>query len=530
MKSIRFRTAAAVLALAGALGTAACTDTLVEPKSTVTGANIFDDPASYTAFIAKLYAGLAVSGQQGPSGNGDIQGIDEGFGEYIRGFWQLEELPTDEAVIGWGDDGLPDIVTMQWGSSNQFITAMYYRIFYQIALANEFLRETTDAKLDSRGASADLKTTVHQYRAEARWLRALSYWHAIDFFGDVPLVDEDFPIGATPPQQATRADIFNFVESELLAIRSELPAVGAGEYGRADQGAVAMLLAKLYLNAEAYGMGDRSSDAMAEAARVIAGPYALDDDYQDLFLTDNNTSPEIVFAVPFDGTRTQTWGGTTYLVAAAIVGNMDPATYGSSEKWNGLRVTPEFVSLFEGGASGPDQRSDIFYTAGQSLAIDNIGTATDGYGFPKYRNLSSTGAPGSNSRHPDTDFPMFRLADAYLMFAEACVRSGGGACMTNSVDYVNAIRERAYGDTSGDITAGELTLDFILDERGRELNWEGHRRTDLIRFGEFTTADYLWSWKGGIQGGQAVSSDLRLYPIPATELISNPNLTQNPGY
>ena len=529
MKSIRYRAVLAV-ALVTALGVAGCTDLLVEPKSTVTGANIFDDEDSYRAFLAKLYAGLAVTGQQGPAGNSDIEGIDEGFGQYIRGFWQLQELPTEEAVIGWGDAGLPEVVTMEWGSQNQFVTAMYYRIFYQITLVNEFLRETTADKLADRGVSQQLQAEIQQYRAEARWLRALSYWHALDLFGNVPLVDENFVIGATPPEQATRAEIYAFVESELQAIRGDLPGVGQAQYGRADQGALSMLLAKLYLNAEAYGIGAAYADAMDEAANVITGPYTLDPVYQDLFLADNHTSPELIFAIPFDGQNIRTWGGTTFLVAAAIVGNMNSADYGTGEKWNGLRTTPEYVGLFENGANGPDHRSDIIYTDGQTLAVTAIGEATAGYGFPKYRNTLSTGGSGSHSTHSDTDFPMFRLADAYLMYAEACLRSGGGGCEATALGYVNQVRQRAYGGTSGDITAAQLTLDFILDERGRELGWEAHRRTDLIRYGLFTGGDYVWSWKGGVQGGQAVSDHLALYPIPNTELIANPNLTQNTGY
>ena len=530
MKIIRNRAAAVVLALVAVLGASACTDVLVEPQSTVTGANVFDDPAAYRSFLAKLYAGLAVSGQQGPAGNGDIEGIDEGFGQYIRGFWQLQELPTDEAVIGWGDDGLPELVTMQWGSSNQFVTALYYRIFYQIALVNEFLRETPDAKLEERGASAELMADVRQYRAEARWLRALSYWHAMDFFGDVPLVDENFVIGSTPPEQATRAEIYDFIVSELTTIRDQLPPAGQAQYGRADQGALSMLLAKVYLNAEAYGVGSAWGQAMTEAGNVIAGPYALDDEYIHLFLADNHTSPEMVFAVPFDGENTQTWGGTTFLVAGAMVGNMNNLDYGTTEKWFGMRVTQQFVGMFEEGANGPDERSDILYTDGQSLVVSDLGSDVSGYAYPKYRNYTSTGAQGSNSRHPDTDFPLFRLGDAYLMYAEACLRSGGGACEAEALGYVNALRERAYEDESGNITADQLTLDFIIDERARELAWEAHRRTDLIRFGLFTGGEYVWAWKGGVASGEAVDEMWQLYPIPANEMLSNPNLTQNPGY
>ena len=95
---------------------------------------------------------------------------------------------------------------------------------------------------------------------------------------------------------------------------------------------------------------------------------------------------------------------------------------------------------------------------------------------------------------------------------------------------MNALRERAYGGTSGDITDAQLTLPFILAERGRELLWEAHRRTDLIRFGEFTGGNYLWAWKGGTQAGTATDSFRDLYPIPESELVANPNLKQNPGY
>lgn len=509
------------------LGMSACTDLTVEPKSRVTGANVFTDAESYRSFLAKVYAGLAVSGQQGPHGRPDIEGIDEGFGQYIRGLWQLEELATDAAVIGWGDAGLPELVTSTWGSTNQFVGAAYYRIFFQIALVNEFLRETSDARLAERGHQGIPE--IPQYRAEARFLRALSYWHGLDLFGSVPLVTEEYNAGDPPPEQATRAELFDFVESELLDVRNQLPGVGMAEYGRADQGTLSMLLAKLYLNAEAYGVGDRSADALTEAQTVIGGPYSLDPDYHDMFLADNHTSPEIIFAVPFDGNNTQTWGGTTFLSHAAVGGDMDPAAYGLDFAWWGLRVTPEMVNKYEGGAGGPDGRANIFFTTNQNLLINSLGTWNDGYAFPKFQNVTSTGQAGSHATHADTDYPMFRLADAYLMYAEAHLRGGGGDA-TTALGYVNAIRQRAYGGNTGDITAGELTLDFILDERARELIWEGHRRTDLIRFGQFTGDAYIWAFKGGSPAGQAIGDYLGLYPIPSSELIANPKITQNPGY
>jgi hypothetical protein len=514
-----------VAAVALLVGVAACTDTVLEPKSTVTGANIFTDTGSYTQFLAKLYAGLGVSGQQGPAGQPDISGIDEGFSQYVRGLWQLQELPTDEAVIGWGDAGLPVLNTMQWSSDNPFISAFYYRIFYQISLVNEFLRETTEDKLVARGQE-DFLNTVEQYRAEARFLRALSYWHGLDAFGSIPFVDENSGIGATPPEQATSQQIFDFIVSEVTEIRPRLPAAGAGEYGRADQAAASMLLAKVYLNAETYTGSAAWSQAMAEVEAVLnGGGYTLDDEYIEIFLADNHTSPEIIFPVPQDGRNIRTWGGTTFLQNAAVGGDMVASDYGIGGGWWGLRIQPEIVTLFP--ESGDARRDDIFFTQGQNLQISSLSEFRDGYAAPKYRNVTSTGQPGSDQTHSDVDFPIFRLGDAYLMYAELVLRGGGGST-DQAVQYVNALRERAYGDDSGNITADDLTLDFILDERARELYWEAHRRTDLIRFGVFT--DGVWSWKGGSQAGSSMPAHLALFPLPAPELLANPNLTQNPGY
>jgi starch-binding outer membrane protein, SusD/RagB family len=502
-------------------------DLTVEPKSTVTSGNIFNDPNSYRAFIAKLYAGLVVTGQAGPDGDPDIRGIDEGFSQYVRMYWQFQQLPTDEAIIGWGDIGLPELNTQLWASSNPFILGMYARIFYQVALANEFLRETTDAKLSSRGVSSQLRTDIQQYRAEARFLRALSYWHAIDLFGDVPLVDENFDITQLP-EQAPRAEVFDFVVSELREIRPQLPSKSPATYGRATQSAADMVLAKVFLNAQVYTGTARWADARAAAEAVIAADFELDPNFIRMFSADNHTSPEIIFAVPQDGDRTRTWGGTTYLVHAPVGGRMDPSDFGIDFPWWGLRLRPEAVDRYEGGAGGPDGRTSFFFTDGQSKTINNVGDFLQGYAAPKYRNVTSTGEAGSHPTFPDTDFPMFRLADAYLIYAEAVLRGGGGSRAV-ALGYVNDIRRRAYGNTTGDITDAELTLDFILDERSRELLWEGHRRQDLVRFDLFTDAG-VWTWKGGVQAGRTTDAFRDLYPIPASELVANPNITQNTGY
>jgi len=293
-----------------------------------------------------------------------------------------------------------------------------------------------------------------------------------------------------------------------------------------------MLLAHVYLNAAVYTGTPAYDKALLAAQAVISsGKYSLPANYRSNFLADNNTSPEIIFAVPFDGSRTQTWGGTTFLVHAACGGGMNNTNYGVNGCWWGLRLKPQAYYRFNTAADHPagDSRSAYFFTAGQDTAVNSISTFTEGIAAPKYSNLTSGGAAGSDLTFPDTDFPMFRLADAYLIYAEAQVRGGGGDPAL-ALTYVNLLRGRPYGSTSGNITAGQLTLPFLLDERSRELLWEGHRRTDLIRYGQYTGATYVWSWKGGSQAGVATDSHLNLYPIPLNELSANRNLKQNQGY
>jgi hypothetical protein len=522
-----------MLAAAGLVFVAAagCTDPTVAPKSTVTSTNIMTDQRSAENFLAKVYAGLAVGGQQGGDGNVDIGGIDGGFSQYMRLYWEHQELPTDEAVIGWGDIGLPEMNTATWTSQSNMVVAMYYRVFFQVGMANEFLRQSTDAALAARGVTngSALYGAIQGYRAEARFLRALSYWHGIDLFGSIPLVTENVALGvATPPQQATRQAVYDFVVSELNAIKTQLPTPGAGTYGRATTAAANMLLAKVYMNAQVYTGTAHWADAMAAIQAVIAGPFSLAPKYRNNFLADNNTSPEIVFPVVFDGLHTQTWGGLTFLIHAACGGSMDNNAYGINGCWWGIRLKQQAYNNYD-IAGGDTARTSFFYTTGQSVNVGSIGDWAQGIAAPKFSNKTSTGGNGSDAGFPDTDFPMFRLADAYLMYAEAFLRGGGGT-QSQALTYVNAIRERAYGGVAGDITGTQLTLPFILAERGRELLWEGHRRTDLIRFGLFTGSTYLWAWKGGTAAGAALASKYDLYPLPANELIANPNLTQNPGY
>lgn len=493
-----------------------------------TSALIYQNPEAYKQVLAKIYAGLAVSGQEGPAGQPDIFGIDEGFSTYLRQYWKAQELTTDEAVIAWNDGNIHDYEEMDWDANNEFVTAMYNRIFFQIALINEFLRESTPEKLDDRGADAALKTEVATYQLEARFMRALSYWHALDMFENPPFVTEDDGIGSFFPEQTNPNDLFNYIESELLAIEGEMVAAQQNEYGRADQGAAWMLLAKLYLNAETYTGTAKNTEAVTYAKKVIDAGYFLEPNYAHLFMADNHNSNEIIFSINFDGVSTRTWGGMTFLIHAAIGGDMSAGDFGVDNGWGGYRMTKEFALKFDTSVTDMDSRK-MFFTENQTLEIDPVTNFQQGWAYTKYSNKTSTGSNGSNITHPDTDFPMFRLADAYLIYAEAVLRGGTGGDIATAVDYINALRGRAYGSTMGDITAGDLDLDFILDERARELYIECHRRTDLIRFGKFTSG-YNWSLKGDVIDGQDVGEKYKVFPIPASDIGANPNLVQNNGY
>lgn len=499
----------------------------------VTSATVYKDAEAYKMVLAKCYAGLAVSGQQGAAGMPDISGIDEGFSQYLRQYFFAQELPTDEAVIAWNDGTLVNYHYQNWTPAGEFITAMYNRLYYQISLCNEFIREASDAKIDARGIIGDDKTTVQTYRAEARFLRALSYWHALDLFGNVPFVDETMEVGAFLPQQYTRKQLFDYVESELLAIEDQL-IPPKSVYGRADQAAAWMLLGKLYLNAKVYIGTDKNTECITYMKKVIAlapATYSLTTNYSNLFKADNNTSDEIIFPIAFDGTHTKTWGGTTFIIHAAIGGTMNPADFGvPGGAWSGLRATSSFVDKFTDITGATDKRA-MFYTDGQKKAIADVLAFTDGYAIKKWSNKTSAGVDGSDATFTDTDFPVFRLADAYLMYAEAVVRGGTGGTINDALTYVNKVRERAYGNASGDLAqTTDLTLDFIVDEYAREFYWEAHRRTDLIRFGYFSKSTYVWPWKGGVKDGISTDSHYDLFPIPSSDIGANPNLDQNDGY
>jgi hypothetical protein len=524
-----------------------CTKDLDQtPKYELTPDKVYTGLAGYKQVLAKLYGGFALTGPSGP-GSGDIVGIDAGTSDYIRQWWSAQELTTDEAVIAWNDPGVQEWHRMNWDASDPLTRGFYSRLYYEIAICNEFLREATDDKLSSRLGSSEL-AQGKLFRAEARFLRAVAYSHVIDLFGNGPFVTEKDAVGAGSPPYNTRQQLYNFVESELLALTTDLAPARTNEYGRVDQAAAHGFLARLYLNAGVYTGTPQYVKAATEAKAAIDAGYSLStanapsvaSAYGRLFLADNNVAPakdEIIWPIIFDVNNVQSYGGTTFLVNGATSG-ADAAwqrLVGQSTGWGGLRTTSAlFDKFFQAGGDTLRDRRGRFYTRGQTLAINDLSQFTQGLGVVKFRNVTSTGVGvGAPLNFSSVDFPMLRLADMMLIYAEAATR--GNADRTIALGYVNQIRRRAFGfpitaASTADITDAQMTTDFILDERAREMHWEGTRRSDLIRYGKFTENTYLWPWKGGVSAGQGVDPKYKLFPIPAADLTANPNLRQNPGY
>ena len=505
----------------------ACTDLNQEPLNGTPPNATFGVFGNTTSYLAKIYAAYSLTGNEGPAGRPDLQLVnDEGFTSYIRAYWKAQELPTDEAVIAWPDAGVQDLNTHSWSSDNQFIKVIYYRLFLIISYANDFLTQTEADRVDGYGYTEQQKSILINYRAEAKFLRAMAYWHALDLFRNVPLLTE---ITTEASPQASPAEVFQFIEDELKEIEPMMLAPGQNQYGRADQAALWMLQAKLYLNADVYIGEEKNTEALTSLNKVIDGPYSLESNYADLFKADNQLSNELIFALPSDGLRTQSYGSTTFLVHASIGGTMEPTDFGVSAGWAGIRTTPALVDKFPDVEGNTDSRA-MFYTDGQTKEISNLLEFTNGYAVTKFTNVTSEGEDGSDVAFVDTDYPLFRLGDAYLMYAEAVLRGGNGGDAGTALNYVNDLRTRAYRDASGNISAAELTLDFILEERARELYFEASRRVDLIRFGKYTGGEYVWSWKGGALDGTSIDPIREIFPIPSNDLIANPSLDQNPGY
>ncbi len=477
--------------------------------------------------FAKIYATMALTGQEGPAGNGDVDGIDEGTSAFFRLIFTVNQYPSDEAICAWGDTGIPEMNYIRWGASHGMLAGLYGRLNFDVTLCNHFL-EMTEGKSDEHSL---------KQRAEARFMRAFNYFYLMDIFGNVPFTEK---VSNELPKQINRADLFKYVTDELLAIESEMYLPGQAPYGRADQAACWLLLSRVYLNAEVYTGTAQWTEAAQYAKKVMDSSYTLAPVYTHLFMADNDGSSavnqakqEIILPIFQDGVQTISYGGALYLIAATHTEGM--TYWGTTEQWGGVRARKKLVDKFFPNGNVPmevdaaamvaaakDDRA-LFFSIERTLEVENVSDFKKGLSVTKFSNVRVDGASTSHAAWVDTDIPFLRAAEAYLTFAEATLRSNGDK--TAALNAVNELRKRANATP-----LATLSMDQILDEKSREFYMEGQRRTDLVRYGYFTGNKYLWDWKGGAPTGTSVDAKFDLCPIPASDLNANENLKQNPGY
>ena len=533
-------------------------DTMPLDNNQLVSDQVYKTKDGYTGVLAKCYSSLILTGQQGgDGGNGDLEGANEGYSGYVRLLFYLQEMSTDNFLMPSSSNGLRKCLNLQWDASNaSVVTWTYQRLYMSIAYCNELLRECTEGKLQDRGLWEEMKDEYIGYRAEARFIRAYCYSMLCDLFGSVPYVDEHTGVKEIPVQY-TRKQIFEYAESELLAVENELKAPGENEYGRIDRVADWFLLARMYLNAESWIHENKYQEAYTYAKKVITdGHYPLASDYREIFLADNKTCKEIIWGLVQDGQRAQSSAGTNFYVKAFVNGPMDELykTGVGSRGWGNVRAKMTLVDAFDAddvafdvndtwGNGKKDKRAQFMTALPNQVKetwdseLNMTSTFTCGYGYIKWRNVTKDRKELVDGG--TIDFPLFRTADAYLMAAEAILRGANGT-ETEALGYVNEVRSRAYmsgkyaksgvrSDVSGEIGLNELSLNFILSERQKELASELTRRTDLIRFGKYTKGNN-WDWKNGIRLGGDVDDKYQLFPIPESELTNNPALNQNDGY
>lgn len=526
-------------------GTTSCVSDLDQyPHTETTSKDVYTSLANYEAVLGKIYAAMVTSGQGKGGDNKDMESVlNKGAGfDYMRMFINMQECGTDEFASTWlTGEQTTGLTYLSWDANDAWVSDMYYRIYYNIALCNEFLRNANSASFS--GADAE---KMKEYKAEVRFMRALFYYHALDFYRNIPMVTENDPVGSYIPPRYTPQQTFDYIESELKDCVGDMLPASTCPYGQASQGAAYTLLAKLYLNSEVYTGVPKYTECKEACWKVMNMGYSLESNYSKLFNADNDKrTNEIIFALPVSAEHTVSWGSSTYLVCGQVSmsnANQNVADYGVTAGWSEFRLRPEFVDKFtQTDIDGNGDKRCKFFTNGQSKDISSMTTETAGYLSEKWSNLKDDGTTASNTGDAgvDTDFPLFRLADVYLMYAECVVRlhndwdnwAGGSDAESDSrkqgaIYWINKIRERSKASDvwASNFADDDAFLQFILDERARELYHEGYRRTDLIRYGQFTTNKYIWQWKGGTHDGQAVDSKYNIYPIPNTELTANPNL------
>jgi hypothetical protein len=501
------------------------------------------------AVFVKIYSTLALTGQKGPDGKGDIAGIDEGTSSFYRMIFSLNEYSADQIFWIWPDVGVDDIRNAAWTSSNALVKGLYSRLYFDIALCNLYLEQTENAGSDA----------VAQKRAEVRFIRALNYYYLLDMFSGVPFVTK---MEKENPQPISRPALYEWLTGELNDLEPALAEAGhRTAYYRVDKAAAWLLLSRIYLNAEVYrGTADYNNAALY-AKKVIDSPYGLASKYAYLFMGDNDNLSavndafrEIILPIGQDGIQARSWGGSMFLIAATHTSGME--AWGSTESWKCIRSRTELVHLFFPLGAKYDNINNAFVKGNETVIkaaaaderamfcnymvyqdtleyiclLGRQNKADDffsGWSITKHTNLfADSNRKASDTQHPDTDIPFMRKAEAYLNYAEAVLRGAAPVDGLTPDVAVNALRTRA----NAQLLTG-VTLEQILDERGREFYCEGYRRSDLVRFDKFGgNTGYLWEWKGGAILGKNFDTFRNIYPIPQSDLVENDNLKPTEGY
>lgn len=538
IKSALAPAAALLISLAS---TSCLNDLDKEPISPKIDLNVNND-----GLLNKCYANFGINGNgsgDDSDSDPDVKGFtDNGMTGLVRAMFNMNELPTDEATCSWGD-GLQELNSAKFDPSHPWVKLYYTRLTLGITFCNQYL--------EVAGGEDKQKT------AECRFLRAMQYYLLMDAYGNV-----GFSTTLEKPHRMERAELYKWLVEELNAIEPDLaePRVKTGsdaDYGRVDKAACWLLLSRLYLNAEVYTGNAEWQKAKDYAKKVMESPYDINTTsagrwsaYQLVFMADNDrtaASKEILFPIVNISGKTRSYGNSLFLIAAcfdpAMHANPDDATGSNGlvgQQWIGLHprtallkkffpssVAPE-VPSYEMTAQAGDDRA-TFWGEGRTYEIENITKSAEGYGVCKFLNYNSDNSTNTDPSFADMDWPFMRAAEAYLNYAEADARLNGGKTSQEGTRVLNKLRERANATTRAE--SSNYSLNEICDEWAREFYFEGMRRTTLIRFGLFGgNTGYNWDWKGGEQAGKDFEAYKNLYPIPLTQLQSNSNLKQNPGY
>ena len=573
MKLNKFKTIAPAAALLLSASLSSCMADLdkgnIDP-------NVETNPSTLGLY-SKCYAGLIMEGNDG---NADFTIDDNGKSTLLRNIFNFNELPTDEAICWWSDGGLVDISYNKYNAATPTLKYLYYRLMSNISFENNFL-SLEAAKEEDKTRYAEVRV-IRAYN----YFLMLDFFGDPAFVekssSESPYQAHTYNSKFDANKTYTRAELlqlgreflFNWVKDELLAAEPDLLEAkpekdNDPDYGRIDKGTCWLLLSRLYLNAGTYLNNDGQDNpywdqALAYAEKVINSQYALFDDskisettkangykpYDLLFMGDNGSngaSCEALLPLMQDGTITQGYGGSLFYIAALwndamkSVTGKDAAT--TENAWSGMRVRPSFLKVFFNNPSvvvnkeakdiramNIDDRA-IFWGKGndkneRTLELGENKSFFSGIVTPKWNNNYAEGGTPHDSKFVDTDFFLFRVAEAYLNAAEAEMHLNGEGS-AKAKKYIDALRNRAHA-----AVRASYTLNDVLDERARELYCEGLRRTDLIRFNQFggSQATYNWELKGGSTNGTTFTKTYNVYPLPSSEVRSNKNLTQIDGY